>query len=79
MLGRVDLHNIQKHFCIYFILILYAGYTMDSDTLTRVIFAYLKCVIPRWSSSPHRLKQDVANAFSSPEYTPRLAIRSYCK
>ena len=73
--GRVDLHNKQKYIFIYSILILYAGYLMDCGRLTNFIFAYLKCFIPRCSSSPHRLKH--ANAFSSAEYTPRLAIRSY--
>ena len=33
----------QKHICIYSILILYAGYTMNSSRLTHVIYAYLKC------------------------------------
>ena len=63
MLGRVDLHDKQKHICIYSILILHIGFLWTNTCY----FAYLKCVIPRWSSSPHQLKR-YANAFSSPEY-----------
>ena len=48
---------------------------MNSSRTTHIIYAYMKCVIPRCSSSPHQLKQRYANAFSSPEYTLLHAIR----
>ena len=41
---------------------------MNSSSPTHVIFfACLKCVIPRFSSFSHQLKQLFANAFISPE------------
>ena len=72
--GRVHLRDKQEHVCIYCILILYVGYTINSSRLTHFICVYMKCVIPRCSSSPHQLKQRYANAFRSPEYTLLQAI-----